>query len=409
METLSLSKLNIYIRRAIALNFQDPIWISAEILSYKERNGHVYLELTEKDEQDNITAQGSAILWKNTAALLNKNQFIEFENILCDGNQVRLQVIVDFSVRYGLKLIIHNIDSAYTLGKIAQHRLQTIERLKAAGLWQNNKNLSLPCAIKSVAIVSSRTSSGYKDFEDHLRSNAFGYTFRTTLFDVNVQGTKTINEICEAISEVNKIHQNYDILVLIRGGGSKHDLLEFDSFEISSQISQSRIPVLSGIGHLIDESIADLSSYMALKTPTAVADFILDINARFEKSIMNACEDMLLFSQGIVSQCHGILEEQMALIQTSSRMRVFSQHHVLKDLMHSVRQKAYEISLKQFKKISEFNLILETHDTKALLKRGFTLTYKNNLLISHCDSLSVGDEIKTVYAHGEVSSIINKQ
>ena len=171
MEQFSLSKLNLYIRRVIAVNFEDPIWIDCELLSVKEKSGHIYLDLIEKDEQDQIIAQSSAVIWKTQSAALQKKCSYDLYQILSAGNKVLIAVTVDYNARYGLKLIVQDLDSSFTLGKLIQSKLKVIERLKSEQLWQKNKECNLPCAIKKIAIIGSSSSAGFRDFINQLEEN----------------------------------------------------------------------------------------------------------------------------------------------------------------------------------------------------------------------------------------------
>ena len=187
METFSLSRLNEYIRRAIVANFIDPVWITGEILQVKINKGHVYIDLVEKSNEA-IIAQSSLVLWKTNFVLLQKNTVIKLEELVKEGNEVKLQVIVDYNIRYGLKLLIQNIDPSYTLGKIAQQKLEIVAKLKADNLWQLNQNLDLPIVIKKIAVITSLSSAGKIDFKHELTSNQFGYSFNLTFFQAGMQG-----------------------------------------------------------------------------------------------------------------------------------------------------------------------------------------------------------------------------
>jgi len=287
LEQFSLSKLNLYIRRVIAVNFEDPIWIDCELLSVKEKSGHIYLDLIEKDEQDQIIAQSSAVIWKTQSAALQKKCSYDLYQILSAGNKVLIAVTVDYNARYGLKLIVQDLDSSFTLGKLIQSKLKVIERLKSEQLWQKNKECNLPCAIKKIAIIGSSSSAGFRDFINQLEENHYAYTFKLKIYEATMQGNNTSEQIGKAFELIkSEVSFKPDMVVIIRGGGSKHDLLDFDEYAISKAISECPYPVFTGIGHFIDESLADLSAYTSLKTPTAVAEEILHINHQFESELV---------------------------------------------------------------------------------------------------------------------------
>lgn len=408
MESFSLGRLNLYIRRVITLNFQELIWVSAELLNLKEKNGHVYLELTEKDDQGNITAQNAAVIWKNTFIQIKDLLTGNIDQILREGNEVRLLVAVDYSVRYGLKLFVQSIDASYTMGKIAQARLQTIEKLKSESLWQKNKAVPMPVAIQNIAIIASKGSAGLVDFQNHLIENQYNYTFNCHLYNVSVQGANTIVDICKAFEKLNKSKSKFDIVVLIRGGGSKHDLLEFDHYNIAREISLMKIPVLTGIGHFVDESIADLSAYQSLKTPTAVADYILSKNHEFELQLSYLMESVVELVKQFVSTSlyrFSILQKDLNL---TTKLKTKDYQNELTTMMFLARDQIRQIGFNESKKVMNFNSLLTSNDPNLILQKGYSLTYKNNTLLSKCDLIEVGDEIKTVYKNGTITSNINK-
>ncbi len=407
MESFNLSTLNLYIRRVLALNFQDPVWVSAELLSLKEKNGHVYLELTDKDALHNITAQNTAIIWKNTFSGIKKSTQFDIDHILREGNEVRLLVNVDYNVRYGLKLIVQNLDSEFTYGRIAQSRLKTIEILKKEGIWQKNKTTQFPITITNIAVIGSKDSAGYKDFINHLTENQFKFSFHTSLFNVSVQGANSVKEISNAFAKLQMRKSKYDIIVLIRGGGSKHDLLEFDSLEIAKAISLSEVAVLTGIGHFIDESVADLSAYQALKTPTAVADFIISRNRESELAILDLRDSIYQSTKQFVTDLNYNLSAFLNTIINNVSRQMYQRSKYLTDLNYSINHKVNAQRFAEYKKVTELNFILESNDPDIILQKGYSLTFKDNILLSKCKSITEGDEIKTTFSKGTLTSKIN--
>lgn len=407
MESLSLSKLNLYIRRVVTLNFQEPIWVSAELLSLKEKNGHVYLDLTEKDEADNIAAQNSAIIWKTTFTTIKKTSSFDVGHILRVGNEVRLLVLVDYSVKYGLKLIVQSIDAEFTYGRIAQSRLRTIEALKQAELWQRNKNCILPVAIKNIAVIASMGSAGFSDFENQLKDNEFKYFFNISVFNVTVQGINSVPEICNAIKTSRTSKSKFDIIVIIRGGGSKLDLLDFDSFEIAKEISISDIPIITGIGHFIDESIADLSAFQSLKTPTAAADFIIQINRVYEISVHKLMDFIIQMSKQLFSNSIFGITQLSNDIYSKAKLASYDSNINLAELRYKINRMTVNFYYEEIEKLADLNIIILSNDPEYILQKGYSLTYKDDDLILKSTTLKIGDKIKTVYSKGVLTSKID--
>lgn len=279
----TLYELNEYIKRVIALNFPEPLWISCEISQVKEVRGNVYLDLVHHDEEsDEIKAQISAQIWYKSYLFIKNKLGALLPSLLKEGTHVLLKVKVEFNERYGMKLIIEDIDPSFTIGQMEMNRQKILQRLIDEGLIDVNKNKPLPSVIQRLAVISSENAAGYIDFIRHLNSNNYGYKFQSTLFPSAMQGQNTEREVCQALRQIEVNRHLFDAILIIRGGGSKLDLAWFDNYNIGSMVSKSSIPVFTGIGHEIDSTVADRVAHTQLKTPTAVADFIIHHNLDFE-------------------------------------------------------------------------------------------------------------------------------
>ena len=279
----SLYELNEYIRRVIALNFAEPIWVNAEISQIKEVRGNVYMDLVYHDDQTNeIKAQISAGIWFKSYLFLKNKLGALLPSLLSEGTHVLLKVQVEFTERYGMKLIVEDIDPSFTIGQMEMNRQKILQKLFDEGLTHQNKLTKLPVVIQRIAVISSDNAAGYIDFINHLSQNPYGYQFKTTLFRASLQGQNTEREVCQALNDISEDASKYDCTVIIRGGGSKLDLAWFDNFNIGARIAKSPIPVMTGIGHDINATVADTVAHTTLKTPTAAADFIISHNICFE-------------------------------------------------------------------------------------------------------------------------------
>jgi exodeoxyribonuclease VII large subunit len=286
-ERLSLSELNGAVKKVLAANFTAPVWVIGEISEINiHSNGHCYLTLIEKGEsEDRIVAQARATIWSYTFRMLRPFFETTTGQQLTDGIKVLLQVSVEFHEMYGFSLNVRNIDPAYTLGDQALKRREIIRRLTEEGVLTMNKELELPLVPQKIAIISSPSAAGYEDFMEQLANNGHGYKFYAKLFPAVMQGNQAEQSIVEALDRIYPYEDFFDVVVIIRGGGSQVDLSCFDNYNIAYHITQFPLPVLTGIGHEKDDSIADLVAHTRLKTPTAVAEFILDGVAAFEERI----------------------------------------------------------------------------------------------------------------------------
>lgn len=303
-DQLTLTDLQLLIKDSLYLSFPGFYWVVAEISEIKENYaGHCYLELIDKHpEEQNIRARVRAVIWNNRYGFVKSF----FENITRESLKAGLKILVKAKIEYheiyGLSLVITDIDPSFTLGEMAIRRQEIVKRLEDEGVLNMNKELDFPMIPQRIAIISSRNAAGYTDFLKHLTGNSSGYKFFTWLSDAAMQGSETETGIINAFERIAAKIELFDIVVIIRGGGSQTDLSWFDNYRIAYYITQFPLPVITGIGHEKDLTVADIVAYQSLKTPTAVADYII--------GCMSATEEHLTdLSSGIASQATAILEE----------------------------------------------------------------------------------------------------
>ncbi|PRY09736.1 exodeoxyribonuclease VII large subunit [Pontibacter ummariensis] len=296
---LSLYELHQQIRDELEVAFPENYWVVAEVaqISPDRRKGHCYLTLVDKGEDARqMLAQARATIWSARFQTLGRHFEERTGQPLKAGLKILFQAQVRFHELYGLSLDIVNIDPNYTIGDLARQRQETLKRLEGEGLLEANKALDLALVPQRLAIVSSATAAGYQDFVHQLKGNSFGYTFSTTLFPATVQGNEAPASIKRAMALVAKYQERFDAIVLIRGGGSQTDLSCFDDYTVAAAIGHSPLPVLTGIGHERDESIADIVAHTRLKTPTAVANFLIDRFRETEEHTEGLLDSIRMFA-----------------------------------------------------------------------------------------------------------------
>ncbi|QCR22781.1 exodeoxyribonuclease VII large subunit [Pontibacter sp. SGAir0037] len=301
---LSLFELHQQIREELELSFPESYWVIAEIsqVSPDKRKGHCYLSLVDKgdDPRGQLQAQARATIWSARFQMVSRHFEEKTGQQLKAGLKILFQAKVRFHELYGMSLDILNIDPNYTIGDLARQRQETLKRLEAEGLLTANKELELTPVPQRLAIISSATAAGYQDFIHQLQHNAYGYTYSTTLFPATVQGNDAPASVKKAFTQVAHHAGRFDACILIRGGGSQTDLSCFDDYTIAAAISHSPIPVLTGIGHERDESIADLVAHTRLKTPTAVANFLVERLREAEEQVENMADSIYMLSSQLV-------------------------------------------------------------------------------------------------------------
>jgi len=321
-EKVSLTELQLIIRDSLYVSLPDFYWVTAEISELKENSaGHCYIELIEKNpDEKNVRARVRAIIWSN------RYRFIKafFENstneTLREGLKILVKIKVEYHELYGLSLIISDIDPAFTIGDMAMKRQLIIKRLEEDGVFSMNKELEIPLIPQRIAIISSKNAAGYTDFIRQLKGNAFGYVFYTALVETSMQGTDTESGVINALDQIALNYHLFDLVVIIRGGGSQSDLSWFDSYNIAYHVTQFPLPVLTGIGHDKDISVTDLVASKSLKTPTAVADFLINSVAEAENYIIEKGTDIIDASRKIIERYKNRLETSAVKIYPVTRI-----------------------------------------------------------------------------------------
>lgn len=390
-QSYTLYELNEYIRRVIALNFPESVWITCEISQAKNSRGNIYLDLVQQDEEDNVVAQSSAAIWYKSYLFLKSKLGELLPSLLTPGTQIRVKVMVEYSEKYGMKLIVEDIDPAFTLGKLEMARQKILERLHHEGVSELNKALPLPTVIQRIAVISAENAAGYIDFKTHLETNSYGYHFAITLFPAALQGSKTETEVCDALSRISKDKKSFDLIAIIRGGGSKLDLAGFDNFNIGHKVATSPIPVFTGIGHEIDQSIADLMAHTAMKTPTAVADFILEHNVNFEGEIMDMMHSVERIAHRELKMHQLSIENVFILLQSLPAEAIRNQTIFLSQLQQQLMQQVDHRMHRQLIMHESFDQILHVSDPIHTLNKGYTIVNQGGKIVAKKREFTEGD------------------
>ena len=409
MNSISLSELTDQIQQTIRLSFETPIWIRAEISELREnQGGHCYLELIEKDsDSDTLLAKTKATIWASTYRMLKPYFESSTGQTLRSGLNVLVAVTVEFHGVYGFSLNIRDIDPTFTIGEMATRRLQIIRQLEEDGIVDMNKQLPFPEIPQRLAIISSPTAAGYGDFCDQLKNNSSHFTFYTKLFPAVMQGEQTESSI---ISALEKIYENidlFDVVVIIRGGGATTDLACFDSYELALNCAQFPLPIIAGIGHQRDISILDMVAYTNLKTPTAVAEFLISCLQDAENQVVNIIADIQnLVKSNIENESRFIVQTQMRIKQTL-RSWVIQKTHSLDRQKNRLKSTLRMQLLKENNKLALLGKNIETHSPNFLLKHGYTITTLNGKRITSARQVKSGDKIRTFVHNGEFGSEVS--
>lgn len=407
MQNYSLYELQEHLRRVIALNFPEAVWINCEISAHNESRGHHFLSLLEKGEGEReILAQADAVIWERQFRKLRKQLGKEIHQLLQNGRQIRLKAKVDFHERFGLKFIVEELDLTYTIGQLELQRRAIVQRLQEEQLIGKNKQQILPKVIQRIAVLSSERAAGWKDFEAQLKENNFNYQFDLQLFTTALQGIAVRGEILKQLAKVSRNQKEFDAVVIIRGGGARLDLSAFDDYKICAAVANFPLPILTGIGHEIDESILDLVTHTALKTPTAVADFIVQYNMQFEAQIFQYFNHIQNIAKSNIQQQKIYLERLSGQLNLNVKNKLASQQQHLERLHHQLPLFIKNQLRQEQQKLSHLEQLSQFLSLQNTLSRGFSLTMKEGKVITSTTDLKKGDIIKTRLEDGTAESEI---
>jgi exodeoxyribonuclease VII large subunit len=455
INSISLLELNRNIQETIANGFTESVWVVAEISEISiNRNGHCYLELIEKDAlNDNIIAKTRATIWAFTFRMLKPY----FENAagheLAVGLKILVLASVEFHELYGLSLNIKDIDPKYTLGDLAEQKTETIKKLVNDGVSEMNKDLPFPIVPQKIAIISSETAAGYQDFVNQLHNNHGEYKYYTKLFPSVMQGVQAEDSIIKSLEKIYNYEDFFDIVVIIRGGGSQSDLHCFNSYQVASNVAQFPLPVITGIGHDKDESVVDIVAHKKLKTPTAAAEYIIEKTLKYEENlfyieeqIKNYCSEIIQnentrfasYSQLIIPTAKLILEKNNNAVSRYKDKCINNIHALINNKQAQLKQIAsdsenktnkviqtslmeiskfeYTISLKTSLLLQKNNLLinqikdrLEHSNPESILKRGYSITYLEGKRLSSIKKIVKNDVVLTKLSDGFIRSTIDEK
>ena len=383
MKTYSLKELCDWIEEVVENDLPERYWVRAEIASMSVR-GHCYMELVEKGENGILSAKVRATCWNNVYALLSAYFAQEAGESLHVGLQVLLEVSVEFHAVYGLSLNIWNIDPTYTLGDLAKQRQATLQQLTEDGVMELQKGLELPSLVRRIAVISSADAAGYGDFCDQLKNNRFGFSFHTQLYPAVMQGDNSAHSIIEALHSIAEQEEEWDVVVIIRGGGANTDLRCFDDYNLASHCAQFPLPIIAGIGHTRDISIVDMVVKISVKTPTAAAEWLIERVAEQVEKVGGLVLRLQRAAMGAVNK-------------EKNRLSLYQQR-----LKSAIRGAV----LREQGKLGLWQKTIELHSPERIFKMGYSLTTVNGKVINNQEDVKAGDLLETHLQTGVIQSIV---
>lgn len=408
METLSLLELNGRVKSTLQFEMPDAYWVQAEISSISPSGqGHCYLELVQKDATGrNFLAKAKANIWRGTWLKLKPYFEAQTGETLKVGMKVLLQVTVTFHEVYGYSLVVQDIDPAYTMGDMARRRKEILEQLAKDGVIGLNKELEIPALPHRIAVISSATAAGWGDFRNQLDGNIYGFRFYVKLFPALMQGDDVERSVVSALNAVAARRDDFDLVVIIRGGGAVSELSCFDSYNLAFNIANFPLPVITGIGHERDDTVADVVAHTKVKTPTAAAEFIINKVFDTASELENLTRRMSDAITGRMNTENVRIERLSQKLPSLFAVLRARQEQLLETVWIRSVNGVRNLLTSQTHKLEILDKTLAAADPAVILKRGYSLTRAGGRVVKCASDLKKGDRLTTVFADGSVESVI---
>ena len=428
MNALTLYEINSLVRQTLELTLDAEYWVQAEIAELRV-NRHCYMELVQKDARGNgIVAKARAQVWAQVWAFI-KPMFEETTGqVLSAGMQVLVKVQVTFHELYGYSLNVTDIDPTYTLGDIAKRRQEILQQLRDEGIDTMNKELPLPRLLQRVAVISSASAAGYGDFCNQLNNNQRGLAFKTELFQAVMQGNEVEKSVIQALNRIAKRLDEWDVVVIIRGGGATSDLQGFDSLLLAENVAQFPLPIITGIGHERDDTVIDMIAHTRVKTPTAAAEFLIhhqeeeldmleDLSARLTAQInlllQNETNRLKLLASKIPVLFSTVKAREEIRLHRLSAAMANSSIQNLEQAKGKVALLEKQMGLyasqrlqNEGRRIELLESKLEGASPQRILRLGFSITRVGGKAVKDVNEVKEGEEIETTLASGTLRSIV---
>lgn len=407
MNHYTLHEFNLLVKEVLSEQLEKSYWIVAEIGQINlHGNGHCYLELVEKDN-NYVKAKSRGTIWANVYREIHPWFVSQTGTELKQGMKVLLNASFEFHEVYGVSLNIRDIDVNFTIGERERKKQETLQKLEAEGIMEMNHELELPIVVQHLAIISSETAAGYEDFMNQFENNPYHYQATLDLFPATMQGDTAPGSIIECLHQIHESEKDYEAIVLIRGGGSKMDLDCFDDYELCAHLAQFPIPVLTGIGHERDQSIADLVAHTRLKTPTSVAEFLISRMLTFESEINQWQEHIAQHTQELLYRQTEKISDLNFRWQLSTKQIVQRSNYQLEQMNHTIEHRPQSIINQSKTNLLHSEKLIEAYNPQNLLNKGYSITRVNGKALKN-QKIKPGDELETQTATNRITSTINK-
>lgn len=410
MNSLSLFELNSLVKRSLSQCLPDEYWVQAEISDVRcNANGHCYLEFVQKDVRShNLIAKARGTIWANIFRMLKPYFEQSTGQLFTSGIKILVKVSVEFHELFGYSLTVLDIDPTYTLGDMALKRKEILKQLEEDGVLTLNKELEIPVLPQRIAVISSATAAGYGDFRHQLRHNAHGFYFYTELFPAVMQGNQVEESILQALDNILQRQDEFDMVVIIRGGGATSDLSGFDTYLLAASCAQFPLPIVTGIGHERDDTVLDSVANTRVKTPTAAAEFLINRMLEAATLLFSLKERLSNAAHSRIAKERGRLEWISSRIPAVAARRLTESRYTLLGLNKDLRQSLVTYMTARKHQLNMLSQRIKDASPEQILKRGYTLTLLNGKTVTDVSQVKDGDTILTRVANGEITSTVQE-
>lgn len=427
----SLLEVTKSIQKTLAERYKVAFWVKAEMnrLNLHPPSGHCYPELVEKKD-GRIIAEIKSTLWKEDYQRINANFIRILKEPLKSGINILFSAKITYDPVYGLSLKILDIDPSYSLGELEREKQETIDRLKADGIYDSNRSLPMPILPKRIAIISVETSKGYSDFIKTIDNNIWGYNFFYMLFPAILQGERSVESIMGQLNRIKNVLHHFDAVAIIRGGGGEVGLTCYNDYRLCRAIALYPIPVITGIGHSTNETVSEMIAHKNAITPTDLADYLLQKFHNYSVPVNNARESLISQSKRLVRDEQLRLLNAVRYFKSATGSLLIKKEHDMQQLTSSLRRQSGQIiqsggvAIEQLRsKIADKTNVLLAREHREILymekniaildpanvlKRGYSITLREGKLVSSIEDLHQGDRLTTVLASGSVTSVVEQ-
>jgi exodeoxyribonuclease VII large subunit len=395
------------IQKTIADRYKSSFWIKAEMnkLNLYPHTGHCYPELVEKTG-GRIATQMRCILWNDDYRRINANFLSLLKEPLKDGIKILLLARISYTPEHGLSLRIMDIDPGFTLGDLEREKQQAIEQLQLAGISHNNKQKPLPLLPQRIAIISVSTSKGYLDFLGKIENNVWQYKFFHVLFPAILQGDKIYAQISKQLATIKKVLPHFDAVAIIRGGGDEIGLSAYNDIRLAKLVAEFPIPVLSGIGHITNQTVVEMVAHKSFITPTDLANFLFEKFHAFSNAVQSAQKIISGNARRKISTENTRLASEAKIFRSASYNMIAKNYNNI-----AYKKQLVQLHAKSFLKSGVNNILnlertIKNLDPRNVLKRGYSITTINGRSITTVDSIKQGDTIHTEVFKGSIISTV---